>query len=122
MSSISRRNLIATAASVAAAAAAPRAVFAQAAPAPIPAPAVAPAPAPDGPFKLPPLNYAFNKVTLFYQKDSSFDFHFEDTLGNKLATIKSSAVEEFPNVSSVKTTEITPMIITTIPVIHPLFR
>ena len=53
-------------------------------------------------FDYPPLNYGFNKVTLFYQKDSSFDFHFEDTLGNRLATIKSGEVEEYPNVSTVQ--------------------
>ena len=56
MSSISRRHLVTAAAGIAAVAASPRSVFAQAAPAPAPAAA----PAPDGPFKLPPLNYAFN--------------------------------------------------------------
>ena len=34
-------------------------------------------------FDSPNNNYAFNKVTLFYQKDSAFDFVIEDTLGNK---------------------------------------
>src|ERR1019366_7301974 len=48
-------------------------------------------------FDYPPLNYGFNKVTLFYQKDSSFDFHFEDTLGNILGAIKSSSIEEYRN-------------------------
>ncbi|MDB5281653.1 MAG: hypothetical protein JWO06_728 [Bacteroidota bacterium] len=53
-------------------------------------------------FDYPPLNYAFNKITLFYQKDSSFDFHFEDSLGHTLAGIKSSLVDRFPNVSTVQ--------------------
>ena len=52
---LSRRNLFTAAAGLAAAAAAPRLVFAQAAPAPAAAPAA-------GPFKLPPLTYAFNAL------------------------------------------------------------
>lgn len=56
MKSMSRRQLFATAAGIAAVAAAPRAVFAQAAPAAAPAAAAAPT----GPFTLPPLTYAFN--------------------------------------------------------------
>ena len=45
-------------------------------------------------------NYAFSKVTLFYQKDSSFDFVIEDTLGNKLGSLNSRAADEFPFTST----------------------
>jgi len=33
-------------------------------------------------------NYAFNKITLFYQQDSSYRFSIEDSLGNHFATVK----------------------------------
>jgi lysophospholipase L1-like esterase len=45
-------------------------------------------------------NYAFNKVTLFYQKDSAFDFTIEDTLGNTLGALSSRSTQEFPYTSS----------------------
>ncbi len=52
-------------------------------------------------FDYPPLNYAFNKVTLFYQKDStSFDFRITDTVGNQLGILSSSSLEKYPNISS----------------------
>ena len=44
--------------------------------------------------------YTFNKVTLFYQKDSAFDFSIEDTIGTKLGALSSRSNEEFPYVSS----------------------
>ena len=40
--------------------------------------------------------YEFNKVTLFYQKDSSFDFTVEDTTGHILGTLNTSAGSDFP--------------------------
>jgi lysophospholipase L1-like esterase len=51
-------------------------------------------------FDSPNNNYAFNKVTLFYQKDSAFDFVIEDTLGNRLGALKSKTKEEFPYTST----------------------
>ena len=48
-----------------------------------------------------PINkYGFDKVTLFYQKDSSFDFVITDTAGNKLGAMNSKAPAEFPYTSS----------------------
>jgi lysophospholipase L1-like esterase len=39
-------------------------------------------------FNAPPINYAFNKVTLFYQKDSSaFDFDVLDTAGRIIGSM-----------------------------------
>jgi lysophospholipase L1-like esterase len=45
-------------------------------------------------------NYAFNKITLFYQKDSSFDFTIEDTAGTKLGFLNSRMPDEFPYTTS----------------------
>lgn len=52
-------------------------------------------------FDSPNIKYAFNKVTLFYQKDSSFDFTVEDTTGSVLGKFDSHASSEFPYTSTV---------------------
>ena len=47
------------------------------------------------------LNYGFNKVTLFYQKDStSFNFALIDSLGNRLGTITMDSINNQPFTSS----------------------
>ncbi len=52
-------------------------------------------------FDYAPLNYSFNKLTLFYQKDStSFDFRVTDTLGNTLGILSSISTEKYRNISS----------------------
>jgi lysophospholipase L1-like esterase len=48
------------------------------------------------------LDYQFNRVTLFFQKDlSSFGFFLKDTVNRELAVIGSSAEEPFVNYSSI---------------------
>ncbi|HLP18699.1 MAG TPA: GDSL-type esterase/lipase family protein [Chitinophagales bacterium] len=49
-----------------------------------------------------PLNYAFNKLTLFYQHDSSFTYVLYDTSGNRLATLGADSVQAFLNYSTVR--------------------
>lgn len=51
-------------------------------------------------FNSPTSKYDFNKITLFYQKDSSFDFVIEDTAGNILGTLNHKTPDEFPYISS----------------------
>ncbi len=47
------------------------------------------------------LNYGFNKVTLFYQKDStSYSFALIDSLGNRLGTITKDSINNQPFTSS----------------------
>ena len=47
------------------------------------------------------LNYGFNKVTLFYQKDStSYNFALIDSLGNKIGTIAQDSINNQPFTSS----------------------
>ncbi len=53
-------------------------------------------------FDYPPLNYAFKKVTLFYQHDSSFAFALYDTSGNRLAAFGNDSVAAFLNYATVK--------------------
>ena len=52
-------------------------------------------------------NYTFNKVTLFYQKDSAFDFTIEDTTGSLLGSINSRSTDEFPYTSTALLTHAT---------------
>jgi lysophospholipase L1-like esterase len=49
-----------------------------------------------------PLNYAFNRVTLYYQHDSSFSFALYDTAGSKLASLGSDSIAAFLNYSVAK--------------------
>jgi lysophospholipase L1-like esterase len=44
------------------------------------------------------LNYAFNKITLFYQKDStSYDFDISDTAGASLGLVAAASIDQFAN-------------------------
>ena len=49
--------------------------------------------------------YAFDKVTLFYQKDSAFNFIVEDTAGNKIGSLNSQTKSEFPYASTTQLTQ-----------------
>jgi lysophospholipase L1-like esterase len=54
-------------------------------------------------FDYPPLNYAFNRITLFYRKDStSFDFSVRDTTDRLLGTISSKKADTYINTSFVQ--------------------
>ena len=44
-------------------------------------------------FDYAPLNYAFNKMTLFYQQDSSYNFSLQDSLGNVLGSVKKDSTQ-----------------------------
>ena len=46
-------------------------------------------------------NYAFNKMTLFYQQDSSYSFSLQDSLGNILGSVKKDSLQ-MRNVSVVQ--------------------
>jgi lysophospholipase L1-like esterase len=47
------------------------------------------------------LNYSFNKVTMFYQKDSaSYSFALLDSLGSRIGTISNDTTDYFPFTSS----------------------
>ena len=47
------------------------------------------------------LNYGFNKVTLFYQKDSaSYDFTLSDSLGVHIGALSADSAEAYPFTSS----------------------
>ena len=46
-------------------------------------------------------NYAFNKMTLFYQQDSSYSFSLQDSLGNILGSVKKDSLQ-LRNVSVVQ--------------------
>ncbi len=50
----------------------------------------------DSPFN----NYAFNKVTLFYQKDSSFDFRITDTSGATLGALNGKSADDLAYTAS----------------------
>ncbi len=52
-------------------------------------------------FDYAPLNYAFSKMTLFYQQDSSYHFSLEDSLGNKLGVVSKDS-SQMKNVSVVQ--------------------
>lgn len=59
-------------------------------------------------FDYPPVNYGFNKVTLFYRKDSaSYNFVVEDSLGKNLGTINASGNSAYPNTSVVQLPQLT---------------
>lgn len=48
-------------------------------------------------FNQPPLNYAFSKLTLFYQKDSSaFDFDVLDTAGRIIGSLHHALEDDYP--------------------------
>ncbi len=44
-------------------------------------------------FDYAPLNYAFSKMTLFYQQDSSYNFSLQDSLGNLLGSVKRDSTQ-----------------------------
>src|ERR1043165_9760440 len=48
-------------------------------------------------FDYPPLNYSCNKVSLFYEHDSSFGFALYDTLGSRLGELASDSISAFLN-------------------------
>ncbi len=53
-------------------------------------------------FDSPDLSYAFNKLTLFYLKDStSFDIQIQDSFGNNIAFLNSMDEGKYPNTSQV---------------------
>ncbi len=59
-------------------------------------------------FNYPPLNYAFNKLTLYYKKDSSsFDFTVKDTLGNMLGELSHKSKESADYLSSIQLPSLT---------------
>jgi len=46
----------------------------------------------------PGLNYAFNKITLFYQKDfTSYDFDISDSTGMSLGFVSADSIDQFAN-------------------------
>lgn len=46
----------------------------------------------------PGLNYAFNKITLFYEKDfTSYDFDISDSAGVSLGFVSASSIDQFAN-------------------------
>lgn len=49
-----------------------------------------------------PLNYAFNRLTLFYQHDSSFTFALYDTAGSRVADFDNDSVAAFLNYTRAK--------------------
>ena len=52
-------------------------------------------------FDYAPLNYAFSKMTLFYQQDSSYNFSLQDSLGNMLGSVKRDS-SQLRNVSVIQ--------------------
>ena len=56
-------------------------------------------------YDAPNNKFAFNKVTLFYQKDSAFDFVVEDTAGARIGSLNSKTKAEFPYTSSTQLTQ-----------------
>ena len=59
-------------------------------------------------FDYTPINYRFNKFTLFHLKDSSsFGFTLTDTSGNLLATMDNQHIEKYPNISEAQLPNLT---------------
>ena len=51
------------------------------------------------------LTYSFNKISLFYLKDSSsFDFNIKDSIGNEIGYINSSSQSDYSNVNTINLT------------------
>ncbi len=54
------------------------------------------------------LNYSFNKVKVFYEKDSaSYSFAFLDSLGGQSGMFKNDSVDDFPFISSIALSALT---------------
>lgn len=52
-------------------------------------------------YDYPPLNYATNKVTLFYDKaPAAYDYRITDTTGNTLGTLTTATISPFANTST----------------------
>lgn len=51
-------------------------------------------------FNSPTNKYDFNKLTLFYQKDSSYNFVIEDTAHNTIGALNHKSVEDFSFIST----------------------
>ncbi len=54
-----------------------------------------------------PLNYAFNRLTVFYQHDSSFNFTLYDTGGVRIANFNNDSVSAFLNYSRANLPQLT---------------
>jgi lysophospholipase L1-like esterase len=63
-------------------------------------------------FDYAPLNYSFNKISLFYQKDSSaYNFNVTDTSGNMLGFMSNNSTSAYPFLSTTLLTQNTNYIV-----------